>query len=383
MQSQTQTKTQTADKKAKDLPYIIEDFLNIDPTEFSFGQPKKNKIQGSSVPIKYKGKALYVKYDARTCPFGISENKEKKEVQYVNGKTTGCSTSIQCDKDYHSDPYYLKGRELDNFFIETCITNSLEWGLGGSKTKPISRDVIEGYDDQGDNGKWKRIVKYAYKKNGAARVYTEYAPRLEFSLLTGSFTESQTPEGLIAQHVSFNTAFFNAQGEQVPKVDSDNMTGVLPNWSKIAVLAQWQNVSLGTFGACIKPRATQIRVFPSEKLSNDYCMLGDDAEEANEDFCMPADAFSLAKVERVVPKQVSAKPAPLVVQPDADAEAEGEDDKEAEEGEEDVEEDVEEEVVAPTPVKVAVKPVPVQEAPPAKTVAATPRRAARVVTASK
>lgn len=399
-QTQAQTKAQTSAKKTKDLPYIVEDFLNIDPKDFSFGESKKNKIQGSSVPLRYRGKALYVKYDAKTCPFGISANKEKDKVQYVNGKTTGFSTSIQCDKDYETDPYYVKARELDNFFIDVCINNSVEWGLGGSKTKPISREVIEGYDEKGDNGKWKRIVKYAFKKNGAARVYTEYSPRLEFSLLTDVITEFQTADG-IAQSANFKTAFFAADGSIVSPVDSDNMTEVLPNWSRISVLAQWQSVSLGTYGASLKPKATQIRVFPSEKLSNDHCMLGDDGDEDdNQDFSMPADSLMLTSVkpERVV--HASAKPAALVVEPDADAEADTEADADAEgegdqgeevEGDDDGEtQQVEVEVVPVTPVKVvpvkkavaAPAPVPVPEpAPVAK--AAPAKRVARVVSAAK
>jgi hypothetical protein len=391
--------TQTNAKKTpqKELPYIIEDFLNIDPAHITLGAPKPNKFQGSSVPVRYKGKALYVKYDARTCPFGASASKEEKDEykqSYALGKKiTGYTTSIQCEKDYENDPYYKKAAELDLFFIEQCIQNSLAWGLGGSKTKPIAREAIEGYDDKGDNGKWKRLVKYAYKKVGTEKVYTEYAPRLEFGLLTDAITESKDSDGKLVQHTTFKTAFFTADGDKLDVVTADSMPSgkhhdtdistCMPNWSKIAVLSQWTSISLGTYGASLKPKASQIRVFPNERLNNDECMLGAE-DEADEDFCMP-DGLALGGPVKVEPVRAAAapvplkpvapaaapvkKPAPLVVQPPAEEPEVVDDPEEPEEvveEEEEVEEVVEE-----------VRPPP----PAAKPAAAAGRRTTRVVAA--
>ena len=381
--------TQTNAKKTqqKELPYVIEDFLNIDPAHISLGAPKPNKYQGSSVAIRYKGKALYVKYDARTCPFGASASKEEKEEykqSYALGKkVTGYTTSIQCEKDYESDPYYKKAAELDQFFIEQCIQNSLGWGLGGSKTKPIAREAIEGYDDKGDNGKWKRLVKYAYKKVGTEKVYTEYAPRLEFGLLTDAITESKDHDGKLVQHTTFKTAFFTADGDKLDLVTADSAPGshastdisvCMPNWSKIAILSQWTSISLGTYGASLKPKASQIRVFPNERLNNDECMLGADEEEDG-DFCMP-DGLALGgpikaePVRSVAPvalKPAAAaptqKPAPLQLQEPEVVEDPEDEDPEDEEVEE-VEEVVEE-----------------VQAPPTKPTPAAGRRATRVVAA--
>jgi hypothetical protein len=381
----------TSNLKKKELPYVIEDFLNIDPAHITLGAPKANKFQGSSVPIRYMGKALYVKYDARTCPFGASASKEEKEEYkqaYALGKKiTGYTTSIQCEKDYENDPYYKKAAELDQFFIEQCIQNSLLWGLGGSKTKPIAREAIEGYDDKGDNGKWKRIVKYAYKKVGTEKIYTEYAPRLEFGLLTDSITESKDSDGKLVQHATFKTAFFNADGDKLDVVSSDNIGEHMPNWSKLAILAQWTSISLGTYGASLKPKASQIRVFPNERLNNDECMLGDEDEE-DSDFCLP-DGLALGsvkpeKVARAEPVKLSAvpaptkKPAPLVqvqiAAPVAAASADPEDEPEEEVVEDEVvEDDVQEEVIEE----------PVKPAPVVKPTVSTARRATRVVTAAK
>jgi hypothetical protein len=369
----SQSQTNVKKTQSKELPYIIEDFLNIDPEHISLGAPKPNKFQGSSVPIRYKGKALYVKYDARTCPFGASASKEEKDEYkktYALGKKiTGYTTSIQCDKEYENDPYYKKAAELDQFFIEQCIQNSLAWGLGGSKTKPIAREAIEGYDDKGDKGSWKRLVKYAYKKVGTEKHYTEYPPRLEFGLLTEAITESKDDDGKLSQHTTFKTSFFNAEGDKIDVVTADSSNNhsdtdisvCMPNWSKIAVLSQWTSISLGTYGASLKPKASQIRVFPNERLNNDECMLGGDEEEDN-DFCMP-DGLALGSSIKPEPVRVAAaaavparNPAPLAVAPVKSQVAEPEivDDEPVDEVDEDIVEEVDE--VPPPPPKPVVAP---------------------------
>ena len=70
-----------------------------------------------------------MKYEPRTCPFGISTGYE--------GKSTGYSTSISCYADYENDPYYHKAVELDQFFMEQCCENSTQWHIGGTSKKAI------------------------------------------------------------------------------------------------------------------------------------------------------------------------------------------------------------------------------------------------------
>ena len=81
-----------------------------------------------------------------------------------------------------NDPYFKKAREIDDFFIDKCVENSVLWGLGGSKTEKVDLSSIAGYDNKGEKGKWKRILKYSYKidKNTKERIYLDYPPRMEF-----------------------------------------------------------------------------------------------------------------------------------------------------------------------------------------------------------
>jgi hypothetical protein len=291
--------TQNKFKEFENKPFVVVDFLDIDPECIRFQEPKTMSNGNKVVPLRYNvngaDKTLHVKYTQRTCPFGLSTNTEKKDEyrgKYENGeKITGYSTSISFLKD--EDPYLAKAEELDQFFIDKCVANSVSWGLGGSKSRPIERSVIEGYDDKGWNGKWKRLVKYAYKvdKNTKDRIYQDYPPRMEFGVQTESMTESLGDNGLMKQRAVFKPTFFNANRDKVfstgfnaanPKVSSDDISEILPKWSRVSLAATWGNLSLGTYGASIKPKILQVQVFPNERLDNDTCLLDDGADADGE-----------------------------------------------------------------------------------------------------
>ena len=239
-----------ANKKTQNQTHIVVDFLDLDTKKISLSNPKPNKYGGGYAALRYDGKTLYVRYDSRISPFGLSTNKDKK------GEVTGYSTSISLKKN---DPYFIKARELDDFFIDKCVENSILWGLGGSKTEKVDLSSITGYDDKGEKRKWKRILKYSYKidKNTKERIYLDYPPRMEFSI------------------EKMKCRFFDEDGK--PSCASE-----LINWSKISVLAMWGSVALGTWGASIKPKAQQIKVFNNENLVVDECLLeSDDDDDLN------------------------------------------------------------------------------------------------------
>ena len=285
--SASQTQTQTPKKEQS---YIVEEFLDLDPKHFTFQEAKENTHGGHFIGLRYKNKSLYVKYGARVCPFGVStSNEEKPEYKgrYTDGKKiTGYSTSISFYKDPAKDPYYIKAQELDEFFMEKCLENSMNWYLGGSKVKPMGRDAIEGYDDRGWNGKWKRLIKWSYKvdKTTKERVYLDYPPRMEYGIPTvgGAINESPGEGGLMHQSAIFKTVFFNAEGSRLDPVHSDDGADALPKFSRTAIMAQWSSITQGTYGASLKPKVLQVRVYPSEGLPNtDECLL-DDEEEAED-----------------------------------------------------------------------------------------------------
>ena len=283
------TTRKTNEKTAAEKNFMIIDFLDIDPSKIKFQEMKSLSNGSKIIPMRYKDgntdKSLYVKYGARTCPFGISTSSDKKDEyrgKYINDeKITGYSTSVSFNKDYEKDPYYAKAQEIDDFFINECIKNSVAWGLGGSKTRAIDRAAIEGYDEKGLNGKWKRLIKYSYKVNKSTgdREYLEYAPRMEFGLPTTSMSEQKGENGLMCQEAVLKPTFYAADGEALPTATTENMNDILPKWSKISVLAAWGGMSIGTYGASMKPKIQQGRVYPNERLATDACLLDDDDDD--------------------------------------------------------------------------------------------------------
>ena len=324
--------------------YIIENLEDIDVSHITFMEPKKNAHGGNFINMKYKGKTLYVRYDSRTCPFGVSESDQdvsKSEPGKYPGdkKITGYSTSIQMLKDYNSDPYLAKLQELDEFIMDAAHKNALAWGLGGTKTRPLAREAIEGYDDRGADGKWKRLVKWSYKKDQATneRIYNDqYPPRHEFSIPIMTKEETKGKDGMYKQSATFRPTFFDAEGKKIEGVTSDNVAEVIPKWSRVSLLAQWSNLTQGTYGISLKPKLHQIRVFPSEKLSNDECLLGGAADDDDEQEDDLPDALGDMMAPVAVKKVAKKAPVKVESEDEDDEEIEVEEEEEEKEEEEDI-----------------------------------------------
>lgn len=297
-QNQNQKKT---DKDEKN--FIVVDFLDLDPEEFTFGPPKETKHGGYFVPIRYRGKALYVRYAARTAPFGIGSNTEEKPeykgVYPDSKKITGFGIGVSCLKEYEEDPYYLKGQELDAFFMKACHENAQPWGIGSKST---TFAMIEGDDHAGHFGKWKRLLKWSYKtdKQTKERTYLDYPPRFEFGVPTVSMTED-TIDGVKVQDAVFKPVFFDLNGDKLDPVRYSEVGSALPKFSRVSVLAQWSTITIGTYGATMKPKVQQFKVFPSESLATDECLLNDEEDDDGEEHDL-GDQFGGSEEVRTVSK---------------------------------------------------------------------------------
>lgn len=317
------TSERKENRKEEEKPYVIVDYLDIEVDKIEFGAAKKNAHGGHFIPIRYGGKAMYVRYGARTCPFGLSTSTEEKDEyagKYVDKKKiTGYSTSISCEKEYESDPYYEKGEELDKFFMEACHENARLWHLGGTEKRPLGMDAIEGYDERGADGKWKRLLKWSYKKDKEGnREYLDYPPRYEFGIPTTTTSEHQGDDGVMVQEATLKPVFFDVEGKKMGsvRVEGGKPVGgdVLPNFSKVSVLAHWSTITQGTYGATLKPKAQQFRVYPNERLATDECLLDDEEEE----YDVP-DQFGGEEV-----KKVESKPMEIEIDDGAEEEEEEE-----------------------------------------------------------
>ena len=223
----------------------IVDFLDIDTNKITFQKPKPNKYNGSQIGILYNGERMYVRYEG-TTPFGLQENYDK------DGNPQGSTIQINCE-----GPYLEKAKELDKFFINAFYEH--KWNIN----KNIPLQHIEGYDEHGQGGLWKRLCKASYKiKINNEREYLDYPSKMEFSLLYKTDT--------------IQTNIFNWGGEKLP---SDTHIGP---YSKLKFIAGWFSLSSGTFGLTLKPKLVLVK-FKKDNDQFDVCILDSDDSDDSDD----------------------------------------------------------------------------------------------------
>ena len=227
----------------------IVDFLDIDTSKITFQKPKPNKYNGSQIGILYNGETMFVKNEG-IAPFGLTEKLNK------DGDYQAPSLQINC-----GGKYLEKAKELDTFFIKAFYEN--KWGL--SKNIPLLH--IEGYDEQGQGGLWKRLCKDPYKVNKETkeREYLDYPSKMEFTLFY--------------KGVSLQTTFFTWDGI---KLYYDPEKGYPVNYelgpnSRVKFIAAWFSLTRGTFGLTLKPKLMQVK-FKKENNQFDTCILNSDEE---------------------------------------------------------------------------------------------------------
>ena len=216
------------------------DFLDLDTSKITFLKPKGNKHNGSQIGIRYNGETLYVKYEGVTL-FGIQENYDKE------GNFYGVTMQINV-----SEEYARKAQELDEFFMKAFLQN--KWGLN----KNIKVDAIRGYDQHGEGGLWKRILKKPYRMKDNEREYLDYPSKMEFALYY--------------KGDKLQTKIFDAKSQRV-----EYYTEVGPQ-SQVKFIAAWFSLSRGTFGLTLKPKLMQVRFWERENPFNE-CLLGDSETE--------------------------------------------------------------------------------------------------------
>ena len=227
-------------KTSENNDISIVDFLDLDTSKITFLKPKQNKHNGSQIGIRYSGRTLYVKYEGVT-PFGIQENYDKE------GNFYGVTMQINADEEYSK-----KGQEMDEFFMKAFYKN--KWGLN----KSIKAEAIHGYDEHGEGGLWKRILKKSYRMKENVREYLDYPSKMEFALYF--------------QKERLKTKMFDAKSQPV-----EYYTEVGPQ-SQVKFIAAWFSLSRGTFGLTLKPKLMQVRFWERENPFNE-CLLGDSETE--------------------------------------------------------------------------------------------------------
>ena len=232
------------EKKESQKMQIVH-FLDIDTSKITFQKPKSNKCNGSQIGILYNGKSMYVKYEGLT-PFGLKEKFDK------DGNYQGTSMQINCEGQY-----LRKAKELDQFFINAFYEN--KWDLAHNVPKS---NTIEGYDEHGQGGLWKRICKDPYRVNRDTkeREYLDYPPKMEFTLFY--------------KNDKLETTIFHWDGKKLP-----NDSEIGPR-SRVKFVAALFSLTRGTFGLTLKPKLMQI-MFRPEENHFDTCLFEERDDESD------------------------------------------------------------------------------------------------------
>ena len=163
------------------------------------------------------------------------------------------------------DKYLQKAQELDRFFINAFYEH--KWGLNHN----VPKSSIEGYDEHGQGGLWKRICKNPYRVKGDTkeREYLDYPSKMEFTLFY--------------KNDKLETTIFDWAGNKLP-----NDTGIGPR-SKVKFVVALFSLTRGTFGLTLKPKLMQI-MFKPEENHFDTCLFEEtDDEETEKPICLNPD----------------------------------------------------------------------------------------------
>ena len=118
--------------------------------------------------------------------------------------------------------------------------------------KNIKKEAVRDYDQYGEGGLWKRILKKSYRLKENVREYLDYPSKMEFALFY--------------QKDKLATKIFDWKSQPI-----ENYTEVGP-----------EALSRSTFGLTLKPKLMQVRFKERENPFNE-CLLGDSEEEEEED----------------------------------------------------------------------------------------------------
>ena len=117
----------------------IVDFRDLDISNITFAEVRKNKYGGKMINIRYNHKIRYIAFPPLSCPFSIAPSYDfsiapsydfGKEEKYHNGKRiNGFGLSVSFRRDYKEDSVYQKMKEFDDFLNSACWDNRQEWGV--------------------------------------------------------------------------------------------------------------------------------------------------------------------------------------------------------------------------------------------------------------
>jgi len=262
----TQQSAQNASDDSNEVSYAIITAQGWNVQDHVCGPAKPNKSgQGKSASLTYNKRRFYLKTPKMYCPFGASKPKPKpgetpKEneqwsVQMAFGDETECQLFQQ------------KANEFDEFMIDegSKLENNVGW-LGGSKTKPFSREVVE--------SKYSRMVKYSKDKT-TGEPSTQYPPFVRAAFPT----TFKAPFEFTCEIYDKNNSLMSSSPSETA---ANAITRVVPPGCWCTALLSG-SIWCNTNGFGVTWRVAQLKVFaPKGAIPKGKCLVDDPADESDE-----------------------------------------------------------------------------------------------------
>lgn len=289
----------TNSTQSNDIAYHVLTPNTWKPELHVFSKVKPNKSgQGKTVPLSYEGKRFYVKTPKMYCPFGASFPKPKpgESVPLV----PSWSLQMALGDSQECQDFLNQIQNFDDIVIDmgSETSNSVAW-LGGSKSKPMSREVVE--------SKYTTMLKYPTTKDGD--INGDYPPFIRVKIPTPWVKDGDSSPSTFQCEIYDNN---NNLLDVSPRTGDPNCinTVIRPgSYCSALIYATnvWCNNSTG-FGVSWKIQ--QLKVFPPKGIPRGNCLL-DDPEDEEEDhksvegqnFLADDDDDEVIEVEEVVEEE--------------------------------------------------------------------------------
>ena len=316
-QEEDATSTSSSAPVEAETQYSLVNVTDWDIQKLKCGVMKTNKSQmGKSANLTYDGHKFYLKIPKMFVPFAASlpnlskiekKGPEVKEKEPKEGEAGTDKWSVQFSfgDSKECQTFQAKAQEFDQFMIDqgTIPDNSLNW-LGGTKAKPMSRDVVE--------SKYHPMVKLSIKEGV---VLTQYPPTIR-ALLPTDFNNNKI----------FACEFYDAHNTKLSvstDINSDDCVSKIITQGCCCSALLTGSIWSGALGFGVTWRVAQIKVYPSKtSIPKGKCLIndpddeeGEEPEKEGEDEEIEEEETTDVQVEKTPVKTEPVKPEPVKVVP--------------------------------------------------------------------
>lgn len=238
---------------------------NVMEHNCSVAKPNKSG-QGKTASLTYNKRKFYLKTPKMFCPFGVSKPKPKPGEQ--EKENDPWSVQLSFGDDGECQVFQRKSCEFDEFMIDegTKVDNCVNW-LGGSKTKPFSREVVD--------SKYSKMVKYSKDKNTGEQS-TQYPPFIRAVLPTSY----KSPYEFTCEIYDKNNELLSVSPNAT---HSNGVTKVIPFGCYCSALLSG-SIWCNTTGFGVTWRVAQLKVFPPRgTIPKGKCLVDDPVSEEEEE----------------------------------------------------------------------------------------------------